>query len=527
MSSEKPPRSQQELEKQMAAAAEGQSRKVGSKKKKPTILVVTPEITYLPEGMGNMAQRMSAKAGGMADVSASLVSELYDQGADVHVALPNYRRMFHMDVQEMFDREYERVKENLGVERIHLAEDRIFYHRDQVYADENLHVALAFQREVIHHIIPQIHPDLIHCNDWMTGLVPAVARRFDIPCLMTLHNIHTEKVTMAEIEDRGIDIAEFWNHLYFERSPYSYEESRMNNATDLLASGIFAADHVNTVSKTFLHEVVEGRHDFVPESIKNELANKNWAGCASGILNAPDISYDPTTDRALDFKYGAENVMEGKAINKRKLQESIGLNVNPNAPILFWPSRLDPMQKGCQLFADILYQIIADYSDIDLQVAIIANGSFQVHFKNIVSLHGLQGRVAVVDFNESLSRLGYAGSDFMMMPSRFEPCGLPQMVSPKYGTLSIAHDTGGIHDTVEHMHHDGNLGNGFRFEYYSPEGLRWGIDEALSFYKWADHDKERVLSRIMRESAERFNHKTTAAAYIDRYETMLGCKVGK
>jgi len=529
MSSDKPPRSQKELEKQMAAAAVDIPNEVlkDTGTKKPTILVVTPEITYLPLGMGNMAQRMSAKAGGMADVSASLVSALYDQGADVHVALPNYRRMFNMCVQAVHDREYERVRENLGVERIHLAEDRVFYHRDQIYADENLRVALAFQREVINHIIPQVRPDLIHCNDWMTGLIPSVARRFGIPCLITLHNIHTERVTMEEIEDRGIDAAEFWEHLYFERSPYSYEESRVNNATDLLASGIFAADHVNTVSETFLYEVVEGRHSFVPDSIRNELANKHHAGCASGILNAPDASYDPATDSALEFKYDHENVMEGKAANKQRLQESIGLNVNPNAPILFWPSRLDPMQKGCQLFADILYQTVADYSDVDLQVAIIANGSFKGHFENIVRLHGLEGRVAVVDFNENLSRLGYAGSDFMIMPSRFEPCGLPQMVSPKYGTLSIAHDTGGIHDTVEHMHHDGNLGNGFRFQHYSPEGLRWGVDEAVAFFKWAHEDKERVLSRVMRESAERFNHNTTAAAYIKRYETMLGCKVGR
>ncbi|WP_309488578.1 glycogen synthase [Oceaniferula flava] len=524
MSTQENLRSERELEKQMAAAANGEA--VESDSKKPTILVVTPEITYLPEGMGNMAQRMHAKAGGMADVSASLVSALYDQGADVHVALPNYRRMFNMDVQAHHDREYSRVRENLGKERIHLAEDRVFYHRDQIYADENLRVSLAFQREVINHIIPQVRPDLIHCNDWMTGLIPAVAKRFDIPSLITLHNIHTEKVTMAEIEDRGIDAAEFWEHLFFERPPYSYEESRIHNPTDLLASGIFASDHVNTVSETFLYEVVEGRHDFVPDSIKNELANKHYAGCASGILNAPDVSYDPLTDDSLAFKYSAENVMEGKAANKRRLQEATGLNVNPNAPVLFWPSRLDPMQKGCQLFADILYQTVADYSDVDLQVAIIANGTFKTHFENIVKMHGLAGRVAVVDFDEDLSRLGYAGADFMIMPSRFEPCGLPQMVSPKYGTLSVAHDTGGIHDTVEHLHQDCSQGNGFRFQHYSPEGLRWGINEAIGFFKRSYEEKQHVLARIMRESATRFNHTTTAAAYINRYETMLGCKVG-
>ena len=496
------------------------------RKNKPTILVVTPEITYLPEGMGNMAQRMSAKAGGMADVSASLVSALYDQGADVHVALPNYRKMFNMDVKNVHDREYQRVKEKMGEERIHLAEDRIFYHREEVYSGQNRHMALAFQREIINHIIPRVRPDLIHCNDWMTGLIPAVARRFGIPCLYTIHNIHTEKMTMAGIEDRGIDVAEFWNHLFFERPPYSYEESRDNNGIDFLASGIFAADHVNTVSSTFLYEVVEGKHTFVPDAIRSEMASKLHAGCATGILNAPDVSYDPETDPALEMNYDDSNVMEGKAVNKRRLQERAGLKLDPNAPILFWPSRLDPMQKGCQLLADILYQVVEDYSDIGLQVAIIANGSFKGHFDNIVELHGLKGRVAVEDFDEGYSRLAYAASDFMLMPSRFEPCGLPQMVSPKYGTLSIAHDTGGIHDTVEHMHHDGNLGNGFRFQHYSPEGLRWAIDEAISFYKRSHEDKERTLTRVMRESAERFNHTTTAAAYIDRYETMLGEKVG-
>ncbi len=534
------PRSPRELEQQMMAAAtrgevsadmpspapsdpESDAERVA----KPTILVVTPEITYLPEGMGNMAQRLRAKAGGMADVSASLVSALYDQGADVHVALPNYRRIFNEVVKDLHDREYQRVRDNLGEDRIHLAEDRIFYHRDEVYASENKLMALAFQREVINHIIPQVKPDLIHCNDWMTGLIPAVARRLGIPCLITIHNIHTEKMTMAELEDRGIDVAEFWNHLYFENPPYSYEESRDSNMTDLLASGIFAANHVNSVSETFLHEVVEGKHSFVPDSIRGELTNKLHAGCASGILNAPDVSYDPATDSALELNYDHSNVMEGKAINKKKLQERAGLVVDPDAPVFFWPSRLDPMQKGCQLLADILYQMIADHSDIGLQVAIIANGSFQGHFHNIVEMHGLQGRVAVEDFNEDYSRLGYAGSDFMLMPSRFEPCGLPQMVSPKYGTLSVVHDTGGIHDTVEHMHHDCSMGNGFRFQHYSPDGLRWAVDEAVGFYRRSPEEKEHTLSRIMRESAERFNHTTTAASYIALYEKMLGQKVGR
>ena len=136
---------------------------------RPRILIVTPEITYLPSGMGNYAQRMSAKAGGLADVSASLVSALFELGADIHVALPNYRRMFQGDVFSFHEKQLRTYYEVLPNAHIHLAEDRIFYYREQVYSgytEESTKIAMVFQREVINHIIPNARPDLIHCNDW-------------------------------------------------------------------------------------------------------------------------------------------------------------------------------------------------------------------------------------------------------------------------------------------------------------------------------------------------------------------------
>ena len=127
------------------------------RKHKPRILVVTPEITYLPEGMGNMGNVLHAKAGGLADVSASLVGALFRQGADVHVALPHYRRMFHIDVGKLISDELRVYMNHLHNSRIHLAEDRIFYYRDAVYSnysDDSFRQAMAFQREVINNIIP-------------------------------------------------------------------------------------------------------------------------------------------------------------------------------------------------------------------------------------------------------------------------------------------------------------------------------------------------------------------------------------
>lgn len=493
-------------------------------KSSPRILIVTPEITYLPHGMGNMSNRMQAKAGGLADVSASLVTALYRQGADVHVALPHYRRMFNIDVGRLISDELRVYMGNLSNRRIHLAEDRVFYYRNSVYSNyaaDSFRFAIAFQREVINNIIPKVQPDLIHCNDWMTGLIPAMSRRLGIPCLFTVHNIHTQKMMIEAIEDRGIDVAEFWNNLYYERQPSNYEETRETNPVDLLTSGIFAAHYINTVSPTFLHEIVDGRHDFIPQYIRHEIAGKALAGCAAGILNAPDESFNPETDKLISACYSEENIAAGKRRNKIALQKRLGLKIDPDAPLFFWPSRLDPAQKGCQLLADIMYNVISKYWKKNLQIAIVADGQFQQYFRDIICRHDFYDRVSVCAFDEKLSHNGYAAADFTLMPSLFEPCGLPQMVSPIYGTLTIAHDTGGLHDTVHNLDINKNTGNGFVFENYDASGLFWGIDEAIRFFELPEDIKNSQLTRIMKEARAEFNHDVTALRYQNIYELML------
>ncbi len=492
-------------------------------KDKPRILIVTPEITYLPEGMGNLAGKMSAKAGGMADVSASLVQALYELGADVHVALPHYRRMFHVETAQLVASELRKYKSHLPDEHIHLAEDRCFYYRDTVYSrgDGNIKLALAFQREVINNIIPHVQPDLVHCNDWMTGLVPAACRREGIPALFTVHNIHTQKLTLAQVEDAGIDAAEFWMNLYYSYPPYSYEESRDHNQIDLQASGVFAAHFINTVSPTFLQEIVNGWHSFVPDSIRNEMRGKFNAGCAAGILNAPDPADNPATDDKIPFKYGPENHREMKRQNKLALQHALGLEENADAPLFFWPSRLDPVQKGPQLLTDITYRFLDKYHDQGAQLAIIANGPYQQPFWDIQSFHGISNRLAVANFDGRLSQLGFAASDFTLMPSLFEPCGLPQMQAPIYGSLAIAHNTGGLHDTVFPLDWNNSTGNGFVFDTYDSGGLMWAMEKAMEFYMQPADVKEREIRRIMGDALNRFSHKEVARQYIELYEKML------
>jgi starch synthase len=490
----------------------------------PRVLIVTPEVACFPSGMDNGSDAINARAGGLADVSAALISALYCQGADVHVALPDYRAIFSGHLPSRIKKERHIIRQNVPGERIHLARDRAFFYLNRIYsgnAHENIKLSLAFQRDVINNIVPLVQPDLIHCNDWMTGLIPAMARQFNIPCLFTIHNIHTVKSTLAEIEDRGIDGASFWQQLFYESFPSNYENTRDAIPVDFLTSGIFAAHFVNTVSPTFLEEVINGHHGFVENSLKRELANKKTAGCAMGILNSPDASYHPSTDEALSCKYFVDNHVFGKKNNKQLLQKKLNLIRDTRAPIFFWPSRLDPAQKGCQLLAEILYQVVSRYWDQHLEVIFVADGAFQKHFKDIVEFHHLADRIAVCGFNEQMARLAYGGSDFVLMPSRFEPCGLPQMIGPIYGTLPVAHDTGGIHDTVSHLNVSEDTGNGFLFKTFDTGGLFWAIDQAMQFYMMPDDKREQQIKRIMEQSAVTFNYQVTARHYIDLYEKML------
>ena len=492
--------------------------------KLPRVLIVSPEVTHLPDQMGSISWCLSAKAGGLADVSASIVCELYHQGANVHVAIPNYRDIFRDCISETLRQEQLSMRRILPNERLHLAEDHSFASRGTIYTGngfENVRLSLAFQREVINSIIPRVDPDLIHCNDWMTGLIPAAARELKIPSLFSIHNIHTMEVFLSDIEDSGIDPTFFWQGLYFSRMPENYEESRQTNPADPLVSGVFSASAVSVVSPTFLSEIITGVDDFVSSHFQEELFRKWEGGLSAGILNAPDPTFNPISDTFLAETYGPENPLVPKAINKIALQHALGLIEDSEAPMLFWPSRLDPVQKGCQLLADILYKVISTYWEDRLQVVFVADGAYQQVFRDIASFHGFENRIAVHDYYLHLEHLAYGAADFVLMPSRYEPCGLPQMIGAIYGALPIVHAVGGLLDTVQHLDVIKNSGNGFIFETYDSGGLFWAIQEAMIFYRQPKIDRNVQIQRIMVGSARRFNQKVMADQYLALYAKLL------
>lgn len=481
--------------------------------RRPKILFVTPELGHSRFLARNGKQAPCVKAGGLGDMTAMLVDSLADEGAVVHVAMPHFHSLYHPEPHG-------------HSMRLHLCKDREFSYRRSVYdgcPHSNLNASLAFQRDVIHYVLPKLRPDLVHCHDWMTGLIPAAARKMDIPSIFTLHNHHDQMATLSHIEDRGIDAAQFWQNLYYHEFPGFYENARLHNPVSLLASGIMAADAMNTVSQGYLAELDSGAHG-ASWPVVNAVRGKISAHAAYGILNSPPADYSPDCDAHLPERYGAGCHTSGKRVNKRRLQELLGLEQDDEAPILFWPSRLDPSQKGCHLLSHILYQTVSDYWGLGLQVVFIADGSFRPHFERIVSFHGLSQRIAVKGYDQKLSHMGYAASDFTLMPSAYEPCGLAQMIGLRYGSLPIVHFTGGLRDTVRPLDCGTSSGNGFVFEDHDPTGLRWAIDEAMRFHVRPQAEKEYQICRIMAAARESFSPDLMISQYLSVYRKFLDLK---
>jgi len=356
----------------------------------------------------------------------------------------------------------------------------------------------------------------------MTGLIPAVGRKMEIPCLFTFNTLASAQCPMSVIEDSGIDAAFFWEYLFYEHLPVCYEESRDSNPVDLLLSGVFAANYITTLSPTFLMEIVENRQERINPHLRNELCRKWETGYAATIPNAPAPSYNPLIDKALFMRYSAKDHCAAKIHNKIYFQEKLGLPMDSKAPFFFWSSPLDPLEKGCELMAAICPDMLSTFKDRNIQLVFVADGEFKAHFKNIASSHHLRDHIRVCDFEEQLARQAYAAADFVLIPSLVAPCGLPEMVGSLYGALPVAYDTGALHDSISHMDVDANTGNGFLFRIYDPEGLFWAVQQAMAFYDLPSGEKNRQIERVMTQGMASFNQALTASRYIDLYETMLG-----
>lgn len=490
----------------------------------PRILVVTPEVTCVPHGMGPASQTVSARSGGLGDICAAHIDTLFKQGFDVHLAIPNYRNIFEIAANSKPGVDIHRHKRKLPEKRIHLAQDRSFYYHPKLFLSvdrDTIQMALAFQREVINRILPEVQPDLIHCYDWMTGLIPPLARHLDIPCLFTVYRLDTPKLLLSTIEDRGIDAASFWRYCFYDRMPINYHETRDTNPVDLLASGLFGANIANTLSQSFLEVLTNNTSHHTNAGLKTALRAKLQERLLCAVAPAPDPSLNPASDRSLMRTYGPDTQYAGKLFNKLHLQELLNLRMDTTSPLCLWPTRLDGTRPGSRLMAEMLPVILERYQKQRIQVVFVADGHFKDYIAGVI--HGLDAGndVAVCDFDARRYRLAFGAAEFVLMPLQFDPCAMPCKIGQRYGALPIAHDAGAIHDCVTHLDITTDHGTGFLFKHFDRNGFLWAIDQAMTFYGESRSVRSSQVQRIMRESLVAFDSETSALTMIGLYNRLM------
>jgi glycogen synthase len=267
-------------------------------------------------------------------------------------------------------------------------------------------------------------------------------------------------------------------------------------------------------------------HNIIPDSMRHIIKDRYLQDSATGILNAPMVSADPKVDSLIVQKYWHEDIgnseivglQEGKLKNKEYFQKHMDLEQNTHIPLFFWPSRIAQPQKGFELVLEVFPQLMTDFN---LQIAVVANGEAELIAKIKQYQHEFPGKISYKSFSRGSSQIGKAAADFILMPSLYEPCGLPQVEGPRYGTLPIVRRTGGMADTVEHLSKNGLIGNGFVFEHFTSFGLFYGIREAMAFYGKDERFRESVKKRIMIESFQKFNIENTAKRYIEVYQEIF------
>jgi starch synthase len=449
-----------------------------------------------------------AKIGGLADVTSSLAIALQDSGHEPYLILPRYGsiRIPVQDVRggnfvvsfmghsEQVALKMTRLKKRVPV---YLVENDHYFGTEEIYTQDELKRFLLFSLS-IPAIISQLdlRPDIIHCHDWHTALVPLWLKeaKMKLPCIFTIHNLaYQGSFDQQFLSDSGL------SSVWQEYIPVSAPRSSLN----FMSQGILLADIVTTVSPTYASEILTPQYGEGLEQLLNYRRNELY-----GIVNGIDYDeYNPATDPYLERNYDSTTI--GRRVdNKLALQRKRGLPQNSDIPLFGMVSRLEE-QKGI----DLLLQAIEPFiTETRAQLVILGEG--REHYHRLLAEAALKypERLSVFVANdEGLARLIYGGSDIFLMPSRFEPCGLGQLIAMRYGAIPVVRHTGGLVDTVKDVA-EGN-GNGFVFQDYTALEMLDAIKRAEdSFY----HRNE--WQKLMRHNMKLdFSWKASARKYEEIY----------
>ncbi len=498
------------------------------KKTKTALLMISPETGRLPKKMGPLARYVSGKSGGLGEVIAALCEGLDQRGIDCHLATLNLKKRFQRECN-LDEESWVAIRHRLNPERIHLVNSSIFSSLANPYAGEPLHNAAEFQRQIVNSVIDNIMAKykgklIIHSHDWMAGgVITAYAKRWRCPVLHTVHNIHTGQLPLDILA--GVEIDPLKPYLYFSNG-------NGRHCVDSHATAIKNANLVSFVGSFFLQEVVNGHFSdnaaFSP-SIRQEIKAKYDHGGTLTILNAPAPSLYPERCGHLVAPYGPnDDILAAKRDNLVEFQRRTGLNVNPEAILLYWPSRLDPTQKGIHHLEDIAHRFVIDHRDT--QIAIVGDGvgNDRIHEEICGRIAWSSGGAIVYHrFSEPLSMLGFAAASDVFGASLYEPCGQIDQIGNLYGATATNRDTGGYRDKIQELTLaiDGaaqDSGNGFLFRDCDSGGLWYGLHKSVDFHRRPADVRERQLRRIMRETRQKHSVDRMIDEYIAAYERLNG-----
>ena len=465
------------------------------------------------------------KTGGLADVVGSLPKCFPKEHFDVRVVIPKYACMkpqfkdqlryithFYLDLNwrqqyvGIFETEYDGIKFYFIDNEEHFSGDKPYY---GMPADLE---KFAFFSKAALSILPVIdfRPDIIHCHDWQTGLIPVYLKeRFQgsdfyrgIKSVMTIHNLKFQGVYDIKTIKSITGLSDYF---------FTPDKLESNKDANYLKGGLVYADAITTVSNTYAEEI---KTPFYGEGLDGLMCARS--NSLRGIVNGIDYGeYNPETDTMIAKNYNAKTFRKEKVKNKLALQEELGLEVNPKTMMLGIVSRLTD-QKGFDLIAYVMDELCQD----GIQLVVLGTGEekYENMFRHFAWKYDKKVS-ANIYYSEALSHKIYAASDAFLMPSLFEPCGLSQLMSLRYGTVPIVRETGGLKDTVQPYNEFEGTGTGFSFTNYNAHEMLGIIRYAEQVY----YDRKREWNKIIdRAMAKDYSWNNSAKQYEEMYNWLAG-----
>ncbi len=470
-----------------------------------------------------------AKVGGLADVVGALPVELQHHHCDARVIMPLYKsikqkhehnldfigwKMIKMGWRSLYAGLYTLTMNGV---QFYFVDNEYYFNFDQVYVEYVFDIErfCFFQRAVLDFMgdFMGFEPDVLHCNDWQAGMMPLL-----LDAHYKKYGYHTNMKTVYTIHNlkyQGIHGIEVIQDLLDLPSEYLTDElSIKDGAVNFMKAGIVYSNSVTTVSPTYAYEIMT---DYYGEGLNHTL--QRYAYKVSGILNGINAEeYNPSKDSMIPKKYSIKTYEEGKAANKKSVQEQLGLEVNPGAPLCTMISRLVD-QKGLDLLLRVVEEMLYD----GMQIVILGTGDayYERSLADIAARN--PGKMcACISFDNGLAHTLYAGSDIFLMPSLFEPCGLSQLIAMTYGTIPIVRETGGLRDTVVPYNEFTGEGNGFSFANINAHEFLFVTKYACDLYR---HNKP-VWNKLIEEGMKAdYSWKHSAEEYAGLYSFITGISI--